>query len=291
MAAHNSRVYYPAGFQELFSTWNSLKEAEICAGGTWKMRSQGSRTPILPENIISLDKIAELAKISRTERYLEIGAMARLSQIINLGKIVPDALTRSLENIASPQIRSIATIGGNICTSTRKNDASAPLIALDSHFELRTAQSTRWISASQFSSLPGPPALAPHELLTRIRVPLDPWTFTRYRKFRSGGSAESGGGVLFIIRNQKDILTSIRVVYSGKIILRDKNSETMLAGKHLPLGRRETKAFVDSWKAYLSMYDGNEASVFPEEAGNSSPELMKNQLLNFIEATLMRLSE
>ena len=291
MADPRNKVLFPSGFQELFSAWKENPYAVICAGGTDFIRNQNRHVPVFPKRVISLDKMEELHKINRSERYLEIGAMAKLNQIIQMGKIVPEALTRCLECIAGPQLRNLATIGGNICTSTRRNDASAPLIALDSHFELRTAQSTRWISASQFSSLPGPPALAPHELLTRIRVPLEPWTFTWYQKFRGGSGSESGGSVLFIIRNQKNILTNIRVVYSGKIILRDKNSETMLAGKLLPLGRRETKAFVDSWKTYLSVFEGNEDSVFPAGNGSSSPELMKNQLLNFIESTLTRISD
>ncbi|MDR0496984.1 MAG: FAD binding domain-containing protein [Treponema sp.] len=291
MADSRSTVLFPIGFQELFSAWKDHPDTIICAGGTELIRNQGRRVPIFPERIISLDKIEELYKISRTERFLEIGAMVKLNQILYLGKIVPEALTQTIECIAGPQLRNLATIGGNLCTPTRRHDCSAPLIALDSQFELRTAQSTRWISASQFSSLPGPPAIASHEILTRIRVPLEPWTFTWYRKFRCAGSNEPGGGVLFIIRNQKNILTSIRVVYSGKIILRDKNSETMLAGKHLPLDRRDTKVFVDYWKNYLSVFEGIEDSVFPTGNKSSTPELMKTQLLNFIESTLMRISD
>ena len=291
MADLLNQAFIPAGFQELFAMWKRMGNAKLFAGGAEHLRNQSGRIPILPENIISLDKLEELRRISRTERYLEIGAMVNLNQIIRLGRIVPEVLIRCLENIAGPQVRSLATIGGNLCNPSPKLDCSAPMIALDAQFELRTAKSARWISASRFSSLPGPPELARHELMTRIRIPLNPWTFTKYYKFRTAGSNEPGGTILFIMQNQKNVLTNIRVVYSGQIILREKTGETMLEGKHLPLGKKDTAAFVDKWKAYLSVFEGNENSIFAGKDEHSHPELEKAQILNFIENTLMNISE
>jgi CO/xanthine dehydrogenase FAD-binding subunit len=233
----------------------------------------------------------ELCKIRRSERYLEIGAMVKLSQIINLGKIVPEALRDCISHIADPQLRNLATIGGNICNPSRRLDASAPMIILDAQYELRTAQSARWISASSFPSLPGPPVLAPQEILTRVRVPLEPWTYTWYHKFNTSDSNRPGGLIILIVRIQKNVLSNIRVIYSDRIILRDKNSETMLAGKHLPLDRKDTRVFVDRWKTYMSAFQGIENSVFSGTGANFNPELVKTQILNFIESTLMYISD
>ena len=297
MAAPPSQVFYPLSFQELFSAWKNFGSqgesgnTALCAGGIGLLRRQSSRIPLLPQNIISLEKIPDLRKISRTERYIEIGCMVKLSHIISMGKIVPEGLRRCLELIADPQLRNQATIGGNICYPSRRLDASAPMIALDAQFELRTAQSVRWIPASRFSSLPGPPNLAPGELLTRIRIPLEPWSFTRYSKFNITGSNDVGGGILFIMRNEKDILTDIRVVYSGKAILREKNSESMLTGKHLPLDQKDASAFMDNWKSYLHGLEGDEKSIFPGEDSIFRPELIKARILQFIESTLMHISD
>ena len=292
-----SQVFYPSSFQELFSAWKNFGsqgesgDTALCAGGIGLLRRQSSRIPVLPRNIISLEKIQDLRKISRTERYIEIGCMVRLSHIISMGKIVPEGLTRCLELIADPQLRNQATIGGNICCPYRRLDASAPMIALDAQYELRTSQSARWIPASRFSSLTGPINLAPGEMLTRIRIPLDLWSFTRYSKFITTGSNDVGGGILFMMRNEKDILTDLRVVYSGKAILREKNSESMLAGKHLPLDQKDALAFVDSWKTYLNGLEGDERSIFPGDDSIFRPELIKARILQFIESTLMNISD
>jgi len=278
-----SQIFFPPGFQELFSTWNRFPDALPCAGGTGFIHAQGRRVPQLNQNIISLDEIEDLRKISRTERYLEIGAMVKLNQVINLGKIVPEAITRCLLLVADPQVRSQATIGGNICFPSRKLDACAPMIALDAQYELRTAQSSRWVSASRFSSMEGPSALAGQELLTRIRVPLTPWTFTWYSKFHNSTCNEGGGAILFIMRNEKNILTDIRIVCTGTAILREKNSETMLLGKRLPLSRKDAEAFADCWKNYLS--------GIGSMGEHPQAELAKSRIINFIKTMLRHISD
>jgi len=291
MAISTGKVFFPSGFQELFSSWNSNPDAVLCAGGIEHIRNQSSLNQTLPRSLISLDNIEELHKISRSERYLEIGSMVKLSQIINLGKIVPEVLTDCLENIASPQLRSQATIGGNICNPSVKLDTAAPMIALDAQYELRSSQSTRWVSASRFSSQPGPPGLDRQECLTRIRVPLEPWTYTWYRKLNISLASKPGGCILLILRNQKDILTDIRVLYSSQAIYREKDAESMLMGKHLPLDRRDALAFVERWKGYLSFLNDENKPVFTGEYGNLSPGLIKTQILRFIESTLLQISD
>ena len=296
MAVPLSQVFFPSTFQELFSAWSRFPGAVPYAGGTGFIHTQGKRIPVLPKNIISLDKLEELHRISRTERYLEIGAMVKLNQIIHLGKIVPDALTLCLQSIGGPHVRNMVTIGGNICFSSSKLDCSAPMIALDAQYELRNAQSARWIPASRFSSLPGqstdaPHTLAPQELLTRIRIPLEPWTFTWHRKFSSAGSNEAGGTILFIMRNQRNILTNIRILYSGNTILREKNSETLFLGKRLPLNRKDAITFVDLWKTYLSTREAAEFFMLPGKDENTHSDIMKTQIINFVETMIMRISE
>jgi CO/xanthine dehydrogenase FAD-binding subunit len=276
MAAPLNQVFFPAAFQELFSAWNRFPNAAPYAGGTGIIRSQGRQILNLPPIILSLDKLEELHRISRSERYLEIGAMVTLNRIIRLGKIVPAALTRCLENIAGPQLRNLATIGGNICFPARRLDASAALTALDAQYELRSAQSSRWISASRFSYMPGPTALNAQELLTRIRVPLDQWDYSVYKKFMRH---ESGNNVVvFLIKTQKNLLTDIRVVYKTDTILRDKTSETILIGKQLPLSRRITAEFIGRWETFL---------VGIQEVD----EFSRKELINFIEQNVYNLSE
>jgi CO/xanthine dehydrogenase FAD-binding subunit len=292
MDASPRQVLFPDSFQEFFALWNRFPDAEPYAGGTGFARSLDKRLMVMPKQTISLEKIEELKRITRTERYIEIGAMVKLNEIINLGKIVPEILTRTLEGIAGVHVRNIATIGGNLCEKTRRLDAAAALTALDAHFELRSDSSARWISASRFSAT-NPPALAPHELMTRIRIPLEQWNYSLYRKFRSMGSNESGEVIVFILKNQKSTLTDLRVVYSGNLLLQNRESEAPLIGKRLPLDRREALSFLESWKHFL---DNLEVAaplkiISTNNIEKKKLDLLKVQILNFLENALLDITD
>jgi CO/xanthine dehydrogenase FAD-binding subunit len=275
MADQLNLVFFPASYSELFNAWNRYPKAVPYAGGTALIREQGKQILELPPIIISLEKLQEMQKINRSERYLEIGSMVKLSQIIDMGKIVPAALRRCLEHIAGPQLRNMATIGGNLCYRRGYLDSSAVLMALDAQYELRSAQSARWISASRFSAEPTL-ALKDQELLTRIRVPLDDWNYTVYTKF--SGQAIKSKTAVFLAKTQKNVLNDIRVIYKTDALLRDKPGESLLVGKHLPLNHRIAADFIDRWSAFIS-------------GTPQVDELSRNELVNFIETNISNLSE
>jgi CO/xanthine dehydrogenase FAD-binding subunit len=277
MADQPNQVFFPGTLAELFSAWTRFPGAVPFAGGTEIIRRQGNTGLSLPKTILTLSEIEELTRMSRTERYLEIGAMVKLRDIIRLGKIVPEALTRTLEGIAGPQLRGLATIGGNICSPGRRLDCTAPLTALDAVYEVRNAQSARWVSAARFS-VPGGPVLGGRELLTRIRIPLDQWDFSAYRKFGDRDSRTEGGVLIFIMKNRKNILTSLRIVFAGECILRDQISESSLAGKRLPLSRREAQDFSVRWRETL--------------AGLEKPgPLIRSEIQNYVESLIYNLAD
>ena len=81
-----------------------------------------------------------------------------------------------------------------------------------------------------------------------------------------------------ILRNQKNVLTDIRIVFVGDRIIHDKNSEILLIGKRLPLERKQVLMVVDHWKTHL-------ASFYLTE------DLLQARLLNFIESNLLALAD
>jgi len=254
MEAPINQVFFPVSFNELFSAWSRFPQAVPYAGGTDIIGRQGKNNISLPPVILCMDKIDELHHVTRTEQYLEIGAMVKLNRLLRLGKIVPEILRTCIDNISGVQLRNIATVGGNICSKKQLYDLSAPLIALDAQYELRNTRGTRWVSASRFHSAEEHNVLEDQELLTRVRLPLHPWDYSIYKKFNTG-YLYNGEVLVFLAKAQKIILTDIRVVYKADIILRNKNSEDILNGKSLPLGRKIALDFVENWKNFLSGRD------------------------------------
>jgi len=277
MDAPLNQVFFPASFHELFSSWNRFPDASLYAGGTDIICRQGKNVLKLPSVILCLDKVQELHRITRTEQYLEIGSMVKLNKIIWLGKIVPDVLATCLEKIGGVQLRNIATIGGNICGTSRLLDVSAPLTALDAQYELRNAHNSRWISASRFHSKEEHAVLQKQELLTRIRLPLHQWDYSIYKKFFPEDFFNSEA-LVFLAKAQKSVLSDIRVVYKANSILRNKSGEDILNGKLLPISRRTADDFIENWEEFL-------------RGKQNVNDFSKNALLAGIEENVYNLTE
>ena len=275
---HN-QVFSPTSLPELFSSWGRFPDAVLFAGGTSLVQGQGGLAFSLPRNLISLSRIEELRRFSRTERYLDIGATATLSDILALGKILPEVLRKALAEMANPQVRNLATIGGNVCSLSRRMDAYAPLVALDARLELRTAVSSRWISASRFAPAFGPPLLAADELLTRIRLPLESWDYCVHRRLGVPRWPDEEGAVFsFIARAQKGILSDVRMAFAGRTLVRDREIDNMVIGKALPLETKVAAAFVERWRSAVA------DAQFPTG-------LLKDRFLNLAEQAVFGLCD
>ena len=86
----------------------------------------------LPEKMLSIFSLKELSEITRTENYIEAGSAVTLGRLLSQGKSkLPEVLNKALLSIATPQLRNLATLGGNICTNPIKGTLYAPLLALD----------------------------------------------------------------------------------------------------------------------------------------------------------------
>jgi CO/xanthine dehydrogenase FAD-binding subunit len=277
MKAPLNQVIIPTSFQELFAAWNRFPDAVLYAGGTNLIGRQEKNILYLPPVFLSLDKIEELHRITRTEQYLEIGSMVKLNRLLKLGKIAPEVLCSCIKRIAGVPLRNIATIGGNICSVSRLLDLPAPLTALDAQYEFRNASNiTRWVSASRFHSKENT-ILEKQELLTRIRLPLHQWDYTIYKKFNCEDYFSSET-LVFLAKTQKNILSDIRVIYKAKAIFRNKEGENILIGKNLPISRKTAVDFTNNWLEYLAKRQ-------------EISEFSKNSILNCIEEYVFTLSE
>lgn len=97
-------------------------EARVNAGGTDLLTVlRADVLPSYPKAIINLKTIPDLGYIREENGYLQIGAMTTLDTIAR-SKLIRDrypALAEAAQAVASPQIRNMGTLGGNICQDSR----------------------------------------------------------------------------------------------------------------------------------------------------------------------------
>ncbi|KRB60101.1 FAD-binding molybdopterin dehydrogenase [Rhizobium sp. Root708] len=74
-----------------------------------------------PEVVVDISHISGLSQISADENGVTIGALARMEEVAGSPGIKTDypAVSQSLSLAASPQLRNMATIGGNLLQRTR----------------------------------------------------------------------------------------------------------------------------------------------------------------------------
>ena len=184
------RVFRPKSLGGTLRLYTRNPGALLYAGGTEIVRQalRGSGRPLeLPQKVIYLGNVQELNRISRGQRYLDIGSVLDLSRILSIGRnVLPPVLFETLSAIATPGVRNLATLGGNIAMRACRGDCLPALSVIDTQLELRTAGSTRWVEVGDFFNRRNLPDLRPGEILTRIRVPLEEWDFAVTRKVDGG---------------------------------------------------------------------------------------------------------
>jgi NADPH-dependent glutamate synthase beta subunit-like oxidoreductase/CO/xanthine dehydrogenase FAD-binding subunit len=96
--------------------------AKLIAGGTDLLGTLKDRIlPEYPEAIINLKTIPGLYYIKEDTKGLKIGALARLADIAKSPMVRGKyrLLAEAAQSVATPQIRNMSTIGGNLCQDVR----------------------------------------------------------------------------------------------------------------------------------------------------------------------------
>lgn len=96
--------------------------AKVIAGGTDLLTVMKDRIkPTYPEVLVNIKAIAGLGSIKEEAGVLKIGALALLSDIVDDSTIKSKytALAQAARAVATPQIRNMGTIAGNLCQEVR----------------------------------------------------------------------------------------------------------------------------------------------------------------------------
>ena len=96
------------------------------AGGGTDLFPKMKRRQVMPTTLVSLSEIAAMNGIRSEDGGNCIIGASTLLREIELSTVVPRVLAAAVGEIASPQIRNTATLGGNLCLDTRCNYIDMP---------------------------------------------------------------------------------------------------------------------------------------------------------------------
>jgi carbon-monoxide dehydrogenase medium subunit len=183
-------------------------EAKILSGGQSLIPMMKLRLA-RPGFLIDINRIAGLSYVKEEGGYLKIGGLTREAEL-EASPLVHSKYPILLDTahvIADPQVRNMATVGGNLAHGDPANDHPATMMALGAQVIATGLKGERVIPIEDFFVSLFTTALQHEEILTEIRIPVPP--------------ARSGGAYFKLERKVGDFATA---AVAAQLTLDDKGT-------------------------------------------------------------------
>ena len=180
-------VETPSSLAEAFGALSgSSLESPITpiAGGTDVMVRITGEIGEPPARMIDLWRLDELRGIASDGEAITLGALTTYTDIRRSAACrehLP-ALVDAAATIGAAQIQNRGTLGGNIANASPAGDTLPVLLALDAEIIVGGPRGERTIPAADFWVAYRQTALAPDELILRVRIPVAGGREARFRK-------------------------------------------------------------------------------------------------------------
>lgn len=208
--------------------------AKFMAGGTdLIVRMKMGRAS--PEAIINLSKIPALRYLN-IEPGLRIGVLTTFRQIERNGFIQKryTALHEAAKAVTSIQIKTMGTLGGNLCHGSPAADSAPPLIAFGAEVRMIEGDKERTIPLEAFFSGPGQTLLTREELMVEIQVPEpEANTGSAFVKLGRVSADLAKVSAAVVIEREQDFCRDCKMVMGSvaEVPLRTKGAEKILMGR------------------------------------------------------------
>jgi len=228
--------YAPDSIEELLEMLKSKPNAKLIAGGT-DLLLQMKQGTARPETVISLKNVEELRGFSVSKNVYRLGAGMTLRGITRSNELTQNfpGLVYAAGVVASEQIRTLATLGGNICNASPSADMVPPLIALDAVVQLVSNQGQRDLSLSDFFKGPGESVLKSGEIMHSIFLPQPSGNmiYSKHAPRKFMDLAVVGVAVRLAKKNGKINEARVALGAVGPVPFRAEKTEALLAGQAL----------------------------------------------------------
>jgi carbon-monoxide dehydrogenase medium subunit len=187
--------------------------------------------------IVDLTEIPEMKILEIRDDHLFIGAGVPISHIARnpLAATHARALTEACDLIGGPQVRNVATLGGNVAHALPAADGTISLMCLDAEAEVAGPGGSRTVPLPELFLGPGKSALQNDEIIVGFYVPqIKPGRASAFKRImRPQGVALPIMNLSICIERDGETIVQIRIAVGpgGAVPFRAHNAETFLTGK------------------------------------------------------------
>ena len=196
---------------------------------------QGRHSPV--HTIVDLTEIPEMKLLELRDDRLYIGAGVTVSRIARDPLVATHAraLTEACNLIGGPQVRNVATLGGNVAHALPAADGTIALMCFDAQAEVAGPQGNRRVAMPELFLGPGKSALQTGEIIVGFYVDqIKPGQASCFKRIM-----RPQGVALPIINNSVwlerdgDTIKNIHIAVGpgGAVPFRARKAEAFLAGK------------------------------------------------------------
>jgi aerobic carbon-monoxide dehydrogenase medium subunit len=212
------------------------EDAKILSGGQSLIPMMKLRLA-RPAWLIDINAIPGLDYIREQDGFLRIGGLVREFQIeaSDLIRRKYPMLHDTASVIADPQVRSLATMGGNLAHGDPANDHPAAMLALDAEVAATGPKGSRTIKVEDFFVSFFTTALEPTEILTEIRVPIAGGRSggAYFKLERKVGDFATAAAAAQVTLDDRGALSKVGIglTNAGPVPIKAKRAEDFLRGK------------------------------------------------------------
>lgn len=151
--------------------------AQLVAGGTDLILDVQQGNHPVPEALVDVTTIRGLDEIRVEDGWVIVGAAVTHAAIERNPRVLQHgaALAESCGVVGGPQVRNVATIGGNVAHALPAADGTIGLLALDAQVQVCTLDendlSCAWQPLLSIFAGPGRNTLGPNQMLSAFRFP------------------------------------------------------------------------------------------------------------------------
>jgi len=168
--ARGERFLRPVSLAALFALLRDHPSGRLVAGATEigvELNKKFKACPFL----ISTEGVPELTRITSTPAAWHLGAAATLTAVEEAVAAEYPSLAKMLRVFASRQIRSRATLGGNLATASPIGDSAPVLMTLDAALVLISPAGERTVPVAEFFTGYRKTVLRPDEIIREVVLP------------------------------------------------------------------------------------------------------------------------
>ena len=250
MPGREDRIFYPASLGELHNLLRTEGTFPFYSGRMYPETAEAPGSSYrLESDIISLDEVEELKRISRSDSYIDCGSAVSFSALFNkAGHLLPPVLIHTLKRVYNPAKLCLTTPAGILYSGRIPTPVNLLFNVMEVSYEIRRLKTHRWRGISSVNHWiyhnqlfqQGDIKFEAGDVVLRVRIPSNTWGQAQIRQITLGKQTLYLAMSADISRNY---ISDFRFSFAleGGDLFRDREKEAHVSGRMVGNAAREVE--------------------------------------------------